>query len=148
MALVGFPPVVVPHFDDLCHAVIKIVGVNSDHYAVARCEASVRAEFGPRVTVARPQPHSLEVMHPHANKGAVVQRLAQYLNVSPRRIATIGTQMNDSQMFKESGLSIAMGNAVPDVRRRATFVTSSSGEEGFANAVEQFILPRTQLSNV
>jgi Cof subfamily protein (haloacid dehalogenase superfamily) len=147
MALVGFPPVVVPHFDDLCHAVVKIVGVNSDHYTVARCEASVRAEFGPRVTVSRSHPHSLEVMHPHANKGAVVQRLAHYLHLSPRRIATIGHQLNDSQMFKESGLSIAMGNAVAEVQRRATFVTASFGEEGFANAVDQFILPRTQLSN-
>jgi len=148
MALVGVPPVVVPHYDDLCHAVIKLVGVNSDHYAVARCEASVRAEFGPRVTVSRPQPYSLEVMHPHANKGAVVERLARYLHVSTRRIATIGYQLNDSQMFKESGLSIAMGNAVADVKRRATFVASSSGEEGFANAVDQFILPRTHMSNV
>jgi hydroxymethylpyrimidine pyrophosphatase-like HAD family hydrolase len=86
-------------------------------------------------------------MHPHANKGAVVQRLAGYLTISPRRIATIGTQLNDSQMFKESGLSIAMGNAPADVRRRATFVTSSFGDEGFASAVDQFILPRTQLSN-
>lgn len=147
-ALLGFPPVVVPHFDDLCHAVIKIVGVNSDHYAVARCEASLRAEFGPRVTVGRSQPYSLDVMHPHANKGAVVQRLARYLKVSPRRIAAIGSQMNDSQMFKESGLSIAMGNAAPDVKRRATFVTSSSAEEGFAEAVDRFILPRSQMSSV
>jgi Cof subfamily protein (haloacid dehalogenase superfamily) len=147
-ALLGFPPVVVPHFDDLCHAVIRIVGVNSDHYAIARCEASVRAEFGPRVTVWRSQPYSLDVMHPRANKGAVVQRLARYLDVSPQRIATIGHQMNDSQMFKESGLSIAMGNAAADVRRRATFVAPSSGEEGFVDAVDRFILPRTQLSNV
>ena len=56
--------------------------------------------------------------------------------------------MNDSQMFKESGLSIAMGNAAADVKRRATFVAASSGDEGFVDAVDRFILPRTQLSNV
>jgi hypothetical protein len=33
-----------------------------------------------------------------------------------------------------------MGNASPDVRRQAQFVTSSNEEEGFANAMEAFVL--------
>jgi len=143
---VQFPPVVVPDYDAVLHEVIKIVGVSTDYDAVARCEAKVQAEFGTRVTAARSQPYYLDVTHPDANKGAVVHRLARYLKVSPRRVATIGDQLNDTLMFKESGLSIAMGNASAEVQKHATFVTTSFGEEGFANAVERFILPRTQLS--
>ena len=143
---VQFPPVVVPNYDAMLHEVIKIVGVSTDYEAVARCEASLQAEFGTRVTAARSQPYYVDITHPDANKGAVVHRLARYLNVSPRRVATIGDQMNDILMFKESGLSIAMGNASPEVQRQATFVTTSFGEEGFAHAVERFLLPRTQLS--
>jgi Cof subfamily protein (haloacid dehalogenase superfamily) len=141
---VQFPPVVVPDYNALLHEVIKIVGVSTDYEAVARCEASVQAEFGTRVTAARSQPYYLDVTHPDANKGAIVRRLARYLDVSPRRIATIGDQMNDTLMFKESGLSIAMGNASPEVQQQATFVTTSFGEEGFANAVDRFILPRAR----
>jgi Cof subfamily protein (haloacid dehalogenase superfamily) len=147
-ATVQFPPVVVPNYDGLLLAVIKIVGTSTDHDAVARCEASVQAEFGARVSAARSQPYYLDVTHPDANKGAIVRRLAKYLNVSPRRVATIGDQMNDTLMFRESGLSIAMGNASPDVQRQATFVTTSFGDEGFANAVDRFILPRAQLSKM
>jgi len=143
---VQFPPVVVPDYDAVLHEVIKIVGVSTDYDAVARCEAKVQAEFGTRVTAARSQPYYLDVTHPDANKGAVVHRLARYLKVSPRRVATIGDQLNDTLMFKESGLSIAMGNASAEVQKHATFVTTSFGEEGFANAVERFILPRAQLS--
>lgn len=143
---VQFAPVVVPNYDANLHEVVKIVGASMDYEAVARCEASIQAEFGSRVSAARSQPYYLDVTHPDANKGAIVHRLARYLNVSPRRIATIGDQMNDTLMFRESGLSIAMGNASPDVQRQATFVTTSFGEEGFANAVERFILPRAQLS--
>jgi Cof subfamily protein (haloacid dehalogenase superfamily) len=141
---VQFPPIVVPDYDALLHQVIKIVGVSTDYEAVARCEASVQAQFGRRVTASRSQPYYLDVTHPDANKGAIVRRLAKYLNVSPRHVATIGDQMNDTLMFKESGLSIAMGNASPEVQRQATFVTSSFGDEGFANAVERFVLPRVQ----
>jgi hydroxymethylpyrimidine pyrophosphatase-like HAD family hydrolase len=43
-------------------------------------------------------------------------------------------------MFAHSGLSIAMGNASPEVQRAARRVTTSNEDEGFANAVERFIL--------
>ena len=52
---------------------------------------------------------------------------------------------NDVLMFKRSGLSIAMGNASPEVQKQANFVTTSSEEEGFANGVERFVLPRPAL---
>jgi haloacid dehalogenase-like hydrolase len=45
-------------------------------------------------------------------------------------------------MFQRSGFSIAMGNASEDVQRAATYVTASNEDEGFAKAIEEFILPR------
>jgi hydroxymethylpyrimidine pyrophosphatase-like HAD family hydrolase len=82
------------------------------------------------------------VTNPTANKGFVIERLSKYLNVPLESIATIGDQPNDVLMFKRSGLSIATGNASEEVQRQATYVTTSCEEEGFANAVERFILPR------
>jgi hydroxymethylpyrimidine pyrophosphatase-like HAD family hydrolase len=43
-------------------------------------------------------------------------------------------------MFKKSGISIAMGNASDEVQKSATYVTTSSENEGFANAMEKFVL--------
>ena len=43
-------------------------------------------------------------------------------------------------MFAHSGLSIAMGNASPEVQRAARRVTDTNENEGFAKAVESFIL--------
>jgi hydroxymethylpyrimidine pyrophosphatase-like HAD family hydrolase len=48
---------------------------------------------------------------------------------------------NDVLMFAHSGLSIAMGNASHEVQRAARRVTTSNAEEGFALAIERFILP-------
>jgi hydroxymethylpyrimidine pyrophosphatase-like HAD family hydrolase len=39
-----------------------------------------------------------------------------------------------------SGLSIAMGNASSDVQRAAHRITGSNTEDGFAEAVEKYIL--------
>jgi transaldolase len=123
---------------------VKIVGVSDDHPRVAACEAAVQKAFGAQVSAARSQPHYLDVTHPTANKGVVVERLSRYLKIPMDRIATLGDQPNDVLMFRKSGLSIAMGNAGEEVKRQATHVTTSFGDEGFANAIEQFILPRAE----
>jgi hypothetical protein len=45
-------------------------------------------------------------------------------------------------MFEVSGLSIAMGNALDEVQRAAQHVTRSNDDEGFARAIEEFVLGR------
>src|SRR4030095_3769064 len=121
---------------------VKIVGVSDDHDLVARCEAAVQQQFASHVSAARSQPHYLDVTHPTANKGVVIQRLSQYFKVPLEQVATLGAQPNDVLMFAPSGLSIAMGNASEEVRRQATHVTASHEDDGFAKAIERFILPR------
>jgi hydroxymethylpyrimidine pyrophosphatase-like HAD family hydrolase len=68
------------------------------------------------------------------------------LSVPMEEIATIRDMPNDVLMFRKSGLSIAMGNASPDVQRQADFVTTSYNDEGFAKAIEWFILHRAAAS--
>ena len=143
---VQFSPTVVRDFDDLPGDVVKIVGVSDDPDAVARCEADARDEVGDRVSASRSQPYYLDVTHPQANKGNVVKRLSEMLNVPIEQIATIGDSANDVLMFAHSGLSIAMGNAGPDVQRTARRVTASNEQEGFARAVECYILSEQGLS--
>jgi transaldolase len=138
------PPVVVPNFDGVLSGVVKIVGVSENHPLVESCEAAVQKQFGTQVSAARSQPHYLDVTNPDANKGVVIERLSRYLKIPLERIAVLGDQANDVLMFNKSGLSIAMGNADDEVKRQANFVTTSYSEEGFANAVEQVILPRAE----
>ena len=99
---------------------------------------------GPRspisASVARSQPYYLDITHPLANKGAALSEIAKLLDVPLAEIAAIGDGANDVAMFERSGLSIAMGNASPQVQRAADFVTDSNGEDGFAKAIERFIL--------
>ena len=139
---VQFEPIVVPTYDGLLDRVVKIVGVSDDHDQVGRCEAALQHQFGLQVSAARSQPYYLDVTHPTANKGVVVERLSTYYGIPLEQIATLGDQLNDVLMFNRSGLSVAMGNASDEVRRQATYVTASNEDDGFAKAIEQIILPR------
>jgi Cof subfamily protein (haloacid dehalogenase superfamily) len=138
---VQFQPTVVPNYDTLLDRVVKIVGVSFDYDKVARCEGVVRQIFGTQVSAARSQPYYLDVTHPTANKGVVVERLSHHYQIPLVHIATLGDQPSDVLMFQRSGLSIAMGNASAEVQRMATYVTASNEDDGFAKAVEEFILP-------
>jgi Cof subfamily protein (haloacid dehalogenase superfamily) len=137
---VKFPPTLVSTFDDFRNDVAKIVGVSDDLDAVARAEAKAHAQLRDHVSAARSQPYYLDVTHPQANKGGVVASLSERFEIPPAQIATIGDMPNDVLMFTPSGLSIAMGNASEQVQGAATEVTTSNDDEGFATAVDRFIL--------
>jgi hydroxymethylpyrimidine pyrophosphatase-like HAD family hydrolase len=72
----------------------------------------------------------------------VAEHLANHQNIPLASLATLGDQPNDVLMFKQSSMSIAMGNASEAVQQQATHVTAFNEGEGFANAVERFILRR------
>ena len=141
-ATVRFDPKVMTSLDRLTSNVAKLVGVSDDQDAVARASTAAHDKFGDHVAAARSQPYYLDVTHPDANKGGVARYLSQRYSIPEESIATIGDMPNDVLMFARSGLSIAMGNASLEVQRAARRVTTANDDEGFANAMEKFVLPR------
>lgn len=159
---VQFPPTVVKDFSAaLDQGVAKIVGVSDDLELVARVEKIIQDEFEhtthtfkatpqrdaqihdedtPSVSAARSQPYYLDVTHPKANKGSVVEMLSKVLNIPMSSVATIGDMPNDVLMFRKGGFSIAMGQANEFVRGNADRVSAGLDDEGFAKGVEDFIL--------
>jgi Cof subfamily protein (haloacid dehalogenase superfamily) len=141
---VHFPPTVVDDFGSSLDAAAKIVGVSADFALLARCESATQSLLGADASVARSQLYYLDVTHPLANKGAGVLALARHLNIPVKEIATIGDGLNDIPMFAVSGVSVAMGNASPEVQARAQLVTGSNEEDGFAAAVDRLLLMRSR----
>jgi hydroxymethylpyrimidine pyrophosphatase-like HAD family hydrolase len=69
-----------------------------------------------------------------------VHILARMMGVTMDEVAVIGDGNNDVGMFAESPLSIAMGNASDWVKKQARFTTEANDDEGFANALEKYLL--------
>jgi Cof subfamily protein (haloacid dehalogenase superfamily) len=136
---VQFEPTSIDTFNGLTQ-VAKIVGVSDDHELVAATTQATRETFGEHVSAAQSQPYYLDITHPQANKGEVVKYLSRQMGIPTERFATIGDMPNDVLMFAHSGLSIAMGNAAREVQRAARQVTASNEDEGFAKAMERFVL--------
>lgn len=137
---IGFSETCVEDFGPALDSAAKIVGVSEDFELLATCEHALRAALGAQATIVRSQPCYLDITHPLANKGDALSQIAMLLRAPLAEIAVIGDGANDIAMFERGGLGIAMGNASPEVRRAADFVTDSNRDEGFATAVERFIL--------
>jgi Cof subfamily protein (haloacid dehalogenase superfamily)/HAD superfamily hydrolase (TIGR01509 family) len=137
---VGFDPLVIDDLHGVLDAPIKIVGVSEDRALVARAEAALGERLGAEASAARSTPFYLDVTHPEANKGMVVREASRILGIPLDQIATIGDMSNDVPMLSCAGMGIAMGNAGPEVQRVARHVTRSNEEDGFAYAVDAFVL--------
>ena len=141
---VQFAPKVVADFGDAIERAVKIVGVSDDHDRIRHCATDVHERFGGTVTAALSQPYYLDVTHPDANKGGVVEALSSSLAIPADEIATIGDSENDVTMFEKGGFAIAMGNADAETQAQADVVVADCDSEGFAEAIERYILPRAK----
>ncbi|GBQ68304.1 hydrolase [Ameyamaea chiangmaiensis NBRC 103196] len=137
---VKFPPVVRPDIEAALDSVVKITGVSDDLDLMVRVEKDLQDAIGDVASAARSQPYYVDVTHHDANKGGVVEALERLTGIGRAQMATLGDQPNDVVMFRKSGVSIAMGQAIDDVKKQATYVSTSSEEEGFATGVERYIL--------
>ena len=82
---------------------------------------------------------SIDIVPSGVNKGSSLTSLARYLNVPLQRVAVIGDWLNDLDMFRISGFSIAMGNAPDEVKAAADLVAPINDHSGAAWAIRAIL---------
>ena len=78
----------------------------------------------------------LQSFHQKANKGKMLKRMTQYLDIPLSKTVVFGDYLNDLDMFKVSGYAIAMENALPEVKSAAQQVISSNLDQGVITYLE------------
>jgi Cof subfamily protein (haloacid dehalogenase superfamily) len=144
MRTVQFNPTVVPSLEPYLGKAGKIVGSSKDFDRLRECETKLKQLLGGTATAQRSQNYYLDVTPPGLNKGTAVRGLARMMNVPLQEVVVLGDMPNDLPMFAVAGLSIAMGNGTDEVKAAADAVTDTCDADGFAKAVERFILPRAK----
>ncbi|KKU88318.1 MAG: Cof-like protein hydrolase [Candidatus Gottesmanbacteria bacterium GW2011_GWA2_47_9] len=84
--------------------------------------------------------HSVEITHTDASKLHGIVEVMRHLNIQKEEIIGVGDSYNDYPLLMASGLKIAMGNAVPELKKIADFIAPSVEEDGVATVIEKFIL--------
>ncbi len=139
---VRFNERIVENFDAYIGQAGKVVGVTDDARLLAELEHELQGMLGDTANAKLSQTYYLDVTHRDANKGNAVRMLAAHVGVDLADVAVLGDMANDLPMFDVAGFAVAMGNGSPEVQAQAGAVTGSNDADGWAQAVDQFILPR------
>ncbi len=77
-------------------------------------------------------PHFIQILATDCNKATALQHLTQQLGYAMDAVVAFGDDTNDVEMLERSGLGVAMGNAVDEVKAVADRVTATNDEDGVA----------------
>ncbi|MFI3312463.1 MAG: Cof-type HAD-IIB family hydrolase [Eubacteriales bacterium] len=87
------------------------------------------------LNIATTEPVDLDVSPSNVHKGVAVKFLADRLGIEPHEVMVIGDSSNDLGMFHYAGTTVAMGNAVPELKEIATMVAASNDDNGVAKTL-------------
>lgn len=143
---IGFNALVENDIRDIFGTAAKLVIVG-DPAVVSEAEPLAMATFGSEISATKSKPRFLDITAKEAHKGTVVTEIAGVLGIPTAEVAVIGDGLNDVSMFAHAGFSIAMGQADDEVKNAANVITKANTEEGFAYAMEEFVLGNTLVQN-
>ena len=123
------------HTEKVC----KLLGINANLAETLERTKILKAKFGDKISVTKSHPQFTEIMLLGVSKAAAVKILAEKLGVAKSEVMAIGDSENDLPMLQAAGQSVAMGNADDKIKAACTFVTGNCADDGFADAVENFV---------
>jgi len=86
------------------------------------------------------QCHFAYIYQGHIEKIPILEEIYQKSGFTPEEVAYIGDDLTDVVVMKRVGLGIATGNARPEVKRIAHFVTRREGGNGAIREATELIL--------
>lgn len=85
----------------------------------------------------------LIISHAEATKLHGIYEVAKLLGVKHEEIIGVGDSGNDFPLLMASGLKVAMGNAIPDLKDVADYIAPPVEKDGVAHVINKFILSKS-----
>lgn len=74
------------------------------------------------------------------SKGNALVNLIEYLNIPANEVMVFGDNNNDLSDFNLPDVfKVAMGNAIPEIKQRADYITDTNNQDGIGNAVLKLV---------
>ncbi|MCO0816456.1 Cof-type HAD-IIB family hydrolase [Lactococcus lactis] len=103
-----------------------------------RNETARLQEAFPELLVTRSNPYSVDLISKSGGKLPGIQRLGEHYGFTLDQVMCFGDSENDLTMISGVGYGIAMGNAVPEVKKIATYITDTNNQDGIAKALAYY----------
>ena len=131
----------VPDFEDLAALGAKLTKVfifSNDIEMLGKLKAELQTLSN--VAVSSSFYNNLEVTDLKAQKGPVLKKYIEDLGYTMDEVMVFGDSLNDYSMLSMNfGVTVAMENAHPDIKKVCKYVTKSNAEDGVAFAIEKLL---------
>jgi Cof subfamily protein (haloacid dehalogenase superfamily) len=129
-------------FDDLRigYPVVKKIKDEEIYQLVLFASPKQASEVSPLLkdlTFKQFHPHAYDIFAPGVNKGSAIKNYLKSNGFSKSQAVGLGDGHNDYEMMTSVKYSVAMGNAVDEIKKIAKFVTTSVNEDGLYNAFKE-----------
>lgn len=103
-------------------------------------EMKRRLDGNKGIAVASSFSTNLEITDIQAQKGPVLKQYIESLGYTMDEVMVLGDSLNDLSMISmDFGATVAMGNAVPEIKNAAGYITRSNEELGVAYAIDELL---------
>lgn len=109
----------------------KLIAVG-DSTKLDAMRANLPEDFPKRFNIARTHPNFLEFMQHDCSKGSTLSHLCEILGITMENVAAFGDAENDLEMVRDSGVGVAVGNAMPTLKAVARYQTLHYMDDGVA----------------
>ena len=118
-----------------------------DHYdrvvyqMIAFCDKFDEELFLPHLKdckSARWDEYAVDIMPKDSDKAKGILSVLEYYGYEPKNALVLGDALNDIEMMQFAGVSIAMGNAKPETKKAADYVTADIDDDGWAKGLAHF----------
>ena len=112
------------HTQEVC----KLLTISEDGQETERRLAILNERFGADIVAMQSNARYGEIVNHGVSKAEGLRRLAERLGIAVADTMAIGDSYNDLPMLKAAGHSVAMGNAVPEVKAVCDYETGRCEE--------------------
>ena len=110
---------------------------------VSKALAAAR-EALPNLSVTSSGRDNVEIIPKDAGKGAALEAMAKRLKLTCEQVMAVGDAPNDMSMLEYAFHSVAMGNAMPEVKAVCRYETVTNDECGVARIIERVLAAKEE----
>lgn len=115
------------------HKILKLLVFSFDEEKLSAGRKAM--EYFSNIAVSSSAKGNLEITHIKAQKGVALEQYVTERGISLEETMALGDNFNDVSMFQRVGRSVAMGNAVDEIKAMCDFVTATNDESGVGKAI-------------
>lgn len=103
-------------------------------------EIFLKKKFNSRLQITRGGKFFLTILNEQASKANALKSILSMFNLASENVMAIGDSQNDMETLQYAGTSIAMGNAIEELKKIADHIVKDHDHDGVADAIYDYVL--------